>query len=538
MEKMMKILIIDDEMIARESLGQQLYNLGYTENFLARGGEEALELIGKIYPDIVFVDICMPDMNGLEFMKAVKKRNINTIFVVLSGYDSFTYAQQSIDLGTYKYLLKPIDDKDLLNTVKTIEQQIKSQAKEREKVYKLSKNISKTEGIIRRQYIYDLLLGNLNKEEKIYQRKTNLNIHFKYKYYRVCMISVISKTSGLITAGTDKIDYELVNFCIENVFSELVMSERIDPYYFYDGRLMGILLNYDKEINKTEFEQIYIQIKAVIDKIENVELTFGVGKTILDINKIRRAYQSAKEVINSRAIYGIGHIYFADDEKQPQITEKNIEAELEDALIINIFKNDKVKIRSIVKSAYEPYETLQKNTASLNRMHLNIFVRLHRELEKLGIDGSNYIEDEFLLYNKIQRFDTLKEMSDFLYEVSIKCIEAIGTSKSNDVFVMINRSKKYIKENLGFNLTLERVAHEVNLSPAYFSKIFKETEGTNFIEYVTHTRMDIAKTMLEKNCKITDICNKIGYADPKHFHKIFKKNVGVTPGNYKKSLHK
>ncbi|WP_395019035.1 helix-turn-helix domain-containing protein [Robinsoniella peoriensis] len=99
---------------------------------------------------------------------------------------------------------------------------------------------------------------------------------------------------------------------------------------------------------------------------------------------------------------------------------------------------------------------------------------------------------------------------------------------------IIIRAKEYIEQNLGFHLTLESVAEHVNFSPAYFSKFFKNEEGLNFIDYVNKVRIEEAKRLLDQNVKTADICDKIGFADVKHFYKTFKKWEGITPGQYKK----
>ena len=78
------------------------------------------------------------------------------------------------------------------------------------------------------------------------------------------------------------------------------------------------------------------------------------------------------------------------------------------------------------------------------------------------------------------------------------------------------------------------MSREVNISPYYFSKLFKEETGENFIEYVTAARMERAKELLDSTDKsMKEICVEIGYADPNYFSRSFKKNIGVTPTEYK-----
>ena len=78
------------------------------------------------------------------------------------------------------------------------------------------------------------------------------------------------------------------------------------------------------------------------------------------------------------------------------------------------------------------------------------------------------------------------------------------------------------------------MSRELDISPYYFSKLFKEETGSNFVEYLTGLRMDQAKEMLkDENLSMKEICAAIGYSDPNYFSRIFKKNVGLTPTEYR-----
>ena len=77
----------------------------------------------------------------------------------------------------------------------------------------------------------------------------------------------------------------------------------------------------------------------------------------------------------------------------------------------------------------------------------------------------------------------------------------------------------------------------MNLSPYYFSKLFKEETGENFIEYLTKLRIQKAKELLvDKEKSMKEICGQVGYSDPNYFSRIFKKSVGVTPTEYREAL--
>lgn len=108
---MIKIVIGDDEAELREGLTCLIesYQLNVQVVALCKDGIETLEAIKRYRPHLLFIDINMPSMNGLEAIAQINKLQTNCKICILSGYDSFAYAQKAIDLKVCRYLLKPID---------------------------------------------------------------------------------------------------------------------------------------------------------------------------------------------------------------------------------------------------------------------------------------------------------------------------------------------------------------------------------------------------------------------------------------------
>ncbi len=107
---MWKVMIVDDEMPVRKLLQASIdwETLGLEVVAEAASGIEAINIIDDVNPDIVFVDICMPFMNGLEFTEMATTRYPDLFVIVLTGFDDFEYARQCVRLPVVEYMLKPI----------------------------------------------------------------------------------------------------------------------------------------------------------------------------------------------------------------------------------------------------------------------------------------------------------------------------------------------------------------------------------------------------------------------------------------------
>jgi two-component system response regulator YesN len=121
----------------------------------------------------------------------------------------------------------------------------------------------------------------------------------------------------------------------------------------------------------------------------------------------------------------------------------------------------------------------------------------------------------------------------FVEKVEEACRNITGYREESSNTV-VDIAKEYIKNNYSKPLSLDEVSYYVNISPYYFSKIFKEGTGENFIEYLTGIRIEKAKELLSNSdYSMKEICVMVGYSDPNYFSRSFKKNVGVTPTEYK-----
>ena len=157
--------------------------------------------------------------------------------------------------------------------------------------------------------------------------------------------------------------------------------------------------------------------------------------------------------------------------------------------------------------------------------------------ERIGFESGGMIyrfnmRSEYLdTIMNMTTYDQLREW--FTTKIGTVC-HNILTSKEENTVDIIKSAQEYIAQNYSKDLILDDVSKELQISPYYFSKLFKKRTGSTFIEYLTNVRMDKAKELLRNtNKSMKEICLEIGYSDANYFSRTFKKNVGVTPSEYK-----
>lgn len=114
-----KLLIADDEDTIRNGIAKyiQLHTDRFDKIYLAANGQEAVDIIYRDKPDIMFLDVQMPLLDGIEVMQEAKRADILPYTMILSAYDEFKYCQQALRLGAKEYLLKPVRSSDILQMV-------------------------------------------------------------------------------------------------------------------------------------------------------------------------------------------------------------------------------------------------------------------------------------------------------------------------------------------------------------------------------------------------------------------------------------
>lgn len=532
----MKILIIDDEALARESLKMQIEKCGEHAIYETADGRAALVNLREESPDVVFIDIQMPGMSGIEFMERGREICGTAFFVVLSGYNSFEYAQKAIKYSACEYLLKPVSDDSIFELLKKIGHKISEKEQKQNRYQQMYLSEQRQKESLQRKYIYELLNVKRSRRESLIQKIEELGICFDKPYFQIILI----RTGNILPS-----EEELLKFGIRNMAKEIFSAEGQSVELFDDINGIGILLNTFQplceetvqncdETFQKDVSKMFEETNKFCRFIQVNQVTFGIGERKRGIDMLDEAYDSAKQTLNLYLTSGEYKIYFSGKEK------KNIEnyidkQEWEKRFSKALFTEDEEMLVPYIEEFYAQYAAGDgMSVKELHKIHLSFFVLLQKLVKRYETEAMS--EDEFSLYNKIQKMDSIEEMRQFVLKKVDESFQMIRERPNSGNSKIVYRGKHFIEKNLGNELTLNAVAEYAGVSAVYFSKIFKEEEKKTFIEYVTERRIETACELLESNMKTAEISERIGYHDMKHFYKVFKKYMGVSPSQYRKKV--
>lgn len=530
---MYRVMIADDEKIAIDSLRYIL-----EKNFVnvevistARSGREAIERVEEAVPDIIFMDIRMPGINGIEAIREIKKQHRQIIFIVLTAFDQFDFAKEAVNLGVIEYLLKPVNRFKVVEATNKAISIIKAEKEKRRTELELREKMEFVVPILENSLIFSIIMFDENERE--------------LQHYR--QIFEIEEEGGYIL--TIEFGDEEYEGSLENKIKYSVRSQNFYPFLrdtikamvkCYVGPVMlnRIVIFIPDNCSDDEFSRRLTAVEIadnLLDKLtEKLGCAFkiGIGRGYNNIDHMSLSYREALKAL--RYLKGSGVMHFMDI---AMLNYDNVgyPEDKEKQLLQKVSSGDLMESVNILNQLFDWLTdefSLETNKLKNKLLEIMFLVnRLPREYDNAFDAYNTGFLDEILTIND---FDELRIWCRNTVE---KAAAHMNSYREYNTGSLVGKAKEYIKTGYSRQITLEDVSRDINVSPQYLSKLFKEEAGTNFIDYLTCIRIRNGKQLLEESeLSIKEISYKIGYSDPNYFSRLFKKIEGVTPTEYKENF--
>ena len=508
----MKILIVEDEVNAREGLGNLLGKIN--ENYVVCGkasdGEQGLILAKENKPDLIFTDIEMPKMNGLDMLERIKEEGQNPYIIILSGYSDFKYAQKGIKIGVEEYLLKPITYSALKNSMEEIERKL-SLRKEKAVIFE--------QGIYEEEILKQILLNKEKNIDNLYEIITN-NIKQDEKIYLVNLYlgdKYIEKNDLIIKEMYDFINH----YRIETFYYSIIEEYRFLPVF------ISTSIDFLELIKIIRYNLIFSLRNSGFS-----DITISIIK-LNGVAEIRRAFDKIQSLSRWPVVLGNDEVIYEELISKLKLVNCNYPREIESEMLKAIRNSDSIKLIDINKKfisylkadIYTPADIIDitsKYIFSILTVSKACNKDLYTEFNNEGILDS---------IKFIYIFDELKERLNYVID-KVSKIDDEGAAVNS---LIVRKAINYIKEYYSEKISLEEIASGMNITPEYLSRLFTKELGKSFSDYLKEFRIDKSKELLSNNkLKIYEVAEKVGYSDSKYFCKVFKESTGMSPKEYMK----
>lgn len=529
---MYRLMIVDDEENIRQGLLARLSYLGISfETVLeASGGKEALKLLESQPIDIVITDIQMPDLNGLTFIERAAEIRSGMKFIVLSGYAEFSYAERAISLGVSSYLLKPLSNEALKEALEKAKEQLDRDQKTRYMERSHKNLVRNQKDYLLEREINTLFNARGEKSAKSYPHlKENCPKILEGKSLLFGILNI--ESASYDRKRFDREDAELLRFSIKNVFYELTSScEKIMVNsLMHMEQLYVVFIADNPNWLREEAEQIFLRVYSLFEKKLEVSLTMGMSS--VSTQPGIRMQEEAAEALKQQIVYGRANIYFYED--RMMLEAKNFPTSELMMLGSYIERRDVEGLKQAVHRIFSEQLSSRYGIGYIRMIWvriLNMFLQSLRDLETKE-EQMEKILSSFSLVDEASTVEELKERIDTLLMDCVQEEYIKDANAENKIKVAI----AYMEQNFERNITVNELAERYDMSPNYFSTMFKKEMNQSAINYLTTLRMEKAAWYLTNTDKnVTDISRCVGYEDSQYFFRVFKKAMGVTPLMYRK----
>ena len=534
---MYKLLVADDEQIVLDSI-KYIVERDFKDSVLidtSRSGREAVEKVEQLKPDIIFMDIKMPGINGIEAIKEIKNYYSNPVFVIITACEHFEFAKEAVHLGVIEYLLKPVNRYKITETVRKAIEVIESERRKRRKELDLRERLENILPVLEHGFIYSIVIpgdftGELDSYKKILDITESggyiITVEFGQEKNADNPGNRIGSGIALQKFYTGFRD-SIKNRC--RCFVGPVMLNRITVFIPCDG--VG-----DEYVQRLDAVSIAQYISEKMREKADMGFYIGIGRRV-SFECLAKSYEDSVKAVryadSDKHIVHIGDIPFMDN-LVPKYQKSREVYVVEKACIGDIDESIRV-----LNTIFECLIMKHKGTVRHVREGLiEIIVMLQRMAYDYGVPEEEQAEHYHYL-NEFLSIDELPSLRLWCIRRIEYISQSINKAREANLSNIIIKARQFIDGNYSRDITLDEVSREVCISPHYFCKLFKEETGENFIDYLTMVRIRKAKELLEKSMmSIKEICFEVGYSDPNYFSRLFKKVVGITPTEYRERMRK
>ncbi|MDR0568728.1 MAG: response regulator [Spirochaetaceae bacterium] len=514
---MKKLLIVDDEYIVRLGLKTVVdwSRFGYTLAE-AGNGKEAIELLEKNPVDVIMTDIKMPVMDGLELIRKVKEKRQKTQIIILSHYDEFSYAQEAIKLGAFRYILKSELTKTNLETVlKSLDVSSDDPMQAEQKTgWK-----EQWETVIETY----MLATFLEPKDDSGRPETGAPLpEADPGTSEYAVFSVSCRTASLPNDAWEKFP-KTITVLFEEVFGDVAGKGR---YYNHNFHFIGIAPGTNAEKIHTACVQIVKNVRQYYDVLLFIGVSFGA---LSDWERLlREAHDARIGCFFSAKIFVA--LFNRTDASAKKSEKKSFVSYAK--LVELIDANQKEAIFEYIQNIFQELR-VSKNYAAVHETFLD-FLSIGKFIhEKFHLEGKASLNENKFKLDAFFNMPFIGDAELYIYELylSLLSTKQNGTASYSRI---VKKCIDFIHSDYEHNIGLTEAAKNAGVSHSYLSFIFKQETGVNFNAALAQYRIEQAKKLLTATgLRIYEIAEKVGFSTPYYFSKVFKELSGYTCKEYR-----
>ncbi|WP_181592945.1 helix-turn-helix domain-containing protein [Paenibacillus sp. YN15] len=542
---MYRVLVVDDEEIIVDGLFELLSQVDHLELEVHRAysSREALAKLGRYKMDIVYSDIRMPGLSGLELQRIIGENWPFCKVIFVSGYNDFEYVQTAMRNGSFDYIVKTEGDGPVLAALDKAVESIAGRMEKERLMEEARKRWLAGLPQLQKDFLLRLLTGERRADPaRLKVRFGELDMELDPDRPVYMLAGSIDEWPGSV----DKGDRTLLLYAMDNILAEYFQQYVL---YFTDcgnGRF-GVLLQ-ERKAGET-FLAAYAQ-----DTLDAVQSTF---KALLKLpvsmifsprpvswETVAAKFRELTAALYSRFGWEKEKLLIDDSLAAPDPGEKpGGPKPYRDAWLQTARQTGLLLERGIKEPFMHVCGGLLQELGSqpdcprkwLEEIYYTIALQLVHYMNSYDRWPSDGVTADKLL--RLHDHESWEEAAGNLLRVADSLFEEQAREQSGRSAEWLHQLHRYVEEHLDGDLSLTRLAQVVYLNPAYLSRIYKQARGIGLSDYVAQVRLAQAQELLkEGSMKIQEIAEALGYESAAYFSRLFKKQTRLTPNEYREHV--
>lgn len=503
---MVKLILADDEPVILRGIKKLVdwEKLGISIVGEYEEGISAMEGILSLKPEIALLDINMPGMDGIEILKNIRRLELTTKVIFISGFQDFEYARNAITYGAVEYLLKPVILEELIHAIGKAVQilsggEVSEFRENKERVLEESETFSGVQAGTLEETTYLPVLADI-----------------------------------LFDGSEDPQVKRLLYFSFQSFLEEYLSEKDLGILFTKNNDIVMVFKGMNVEVVREELYALWERTSKIMEK----KTAFIIGCLADSMSRIPREYDRCLEM--KRYLFFVEQIYMPIlCVGEPVFLRKTGTKEISqvrDQMIEGVFAQDE---ESFFK-AFERFSRVLCIASDGRREDACYYFcssvrRMEEKMHAMNLKGREPDMGELLKQGRsCQNYEQMKVFFREYLEGYLSLLrDMMESSEKKDIVY----AKAYIEEHYKENLSLEVLAGIVHMNPYYFSSFFKKQAGENFKDYVNKVRISHAvPLLLSTDMKAYEIAMETGFRDARAFTEVFSRIYGETPSSYKKRV--
>ncbi|MDQ0058647.1 response regulator transcription factor [Paenibacillus harenae] len=532
----MQMIIVDDEAHWVDSLSatKPWHTLGIEQVHKAYSAHEALQLLETHPIDLVISDVLMPEMTGIELIAKIRERDPKIKCIILSGHSDFEYAQEALRHQAVNYLLKPPTDVELMEAVSAAIGQLKEEWESISSYERTEFTLRENLPMLRGQLLLGALRGERQSEADWTRKLGSYDLPFVFGECALLLVRMEEEFGQYRNNGQGLMEYAIINMA-EEILGEFAKVWGVKDDHGYLVFLLQFKEQYDGALKEHLLEKSAMQLQSKVKQFLRGSLSIVTTEPFQFPEKLSDRYKHS--VAYFRQIVGDEREFvMRADDLEDQVSHGALDAIHAPPVLRNLleagrWESAEGKLNEVFAELDEKWSDSWEHCLEAGYIIASSYTHYaHRN----GHTLAGLLGDHMEQLQSGEAFSSIGKLRSWAL-AALAMLDKGTSEEVKDIrSVYVKKIQAFVEGHLHLDVSLRALADHVNLHPTHLSKLYKIETGEGISDYVSRLRMETACHLLKTtDKKVYEISSEIGYLDPAYFIKVFKRQFGSTPQEFR-----